>query len=697
MLLAMAVLVAACRGGESGDGCGSCGWLIEEASRESAYPYVTLGGPLGDLFVGYPDHASPPPASVRWSNRGTGQSGPGHAGATQEGCGIFLFAGCSYSYHWSVYVPLTPGSNLIRVTADGPFYNMPASDEVTVDYVPSTAGLALPITEPDASRAYESFADFVVVRGTASGWELVTLDCIVEIAAAWEHCDTDQYIGPTGWALVASLVPGVNEMTIIGFDRRGQHASQSLTVIYRTDAPNPVSAVDDRAIVDLGSSAVLRPQGNDLSANGHALSIKLLGDPEHGTASLEPDGSVRYAPDQGYEGGDRFTYVVSDDHGGAARAELWLWMSMPSGLPLTYLSGNAATRCGFTASSADGDVTASGRWVTFTTCLSLPNIFYGDPTYSKVVAYDVLRHELSDLSTGPAGELRDGDSGSPAMSADGRYVVFASTVGNLTTQGGTGTRQIFRREIRTGSTIAVSPPPCTWDGVCSDRDSSAPAISGDGQAIAFYATDCLRWGCPENSIAGTYLFEPGAIFFAANPHADEPALSATGRLFAYTAGDGSLRVRDRSTGRYTTVCRGCSKPAFSGDDRLLAFVTAAGLVPEDTNGVADAYVRDLTTGELERVSIADNGDQATAATGDVAISGDGRFVAFASDAANLVAGDANGRSDIFARDRVEGRTVLIGGAISWGASTDPAITASGRYVVFTRGGSIYLAPNPLAS
>src|SRR5256885_889780 len=103
--------------------------------------------------------------------------------------------------------------------------------------------------------------------------------------------------------------------------------------------------------------------------------------------------------------------------------------------------------------------------------------------------------------------------------------------------------------------------------------------------------------------------------------------------------------------------------AISADARVVAFASqASNLVPQDTNGVADIFVRDRVTGTTERVSVDSKGRQGDGHSGIVgvagypAISADGRFVAFPSEATNLVKKDRNGATDVFVRDRLTGST-----------------------------------------
>jgi Tol biopolymer transport system component len=95
-----------------------------------------------------------------------------------------------------------------------------------------------------------------------------------------------------------------------------------------------------------------------------------------------------------------------------------------------------------------------------------------------------------------------------------------------------------------------------------------------------------------------------------------------------------------------------SRPAFSRDGRFLAFDSNAGnLVGGDSNGVADVFVKELATGALVRVSVASNGTQGDRDSAGPSLSGDGRFVAFHSFATNLVSGDTNKSVDVFLHDR----------------------------------------------
>ena len=139
--------------------------------------------------------------------------------------------------------------------------------------------------------------------------------------------------------------------------------------------------------------------------------------------------------------------------------------------------------------------------------------------------------------------------------------------------------------------------------------------------------------------------------------------------------------------------------ALSSTGRYVAFMsTATNLVPGDTNGVADVFVRDRLAGTTRRVSVGPGGRQADQGGSDPSISADGLVVAFSSYSTNLVEGDTNETSDVFVRNLRTGVTRRVsvgpGGAQANNESADPAISAHGRYVVFSSFGSNLVAGTP---
>ncbi|HET6163843.1 MAG TPA: hypothetical protein VFG37_09270, partial [Planctomycetota bacterium] len=186
------------------------------------------------------------------------------------------------------------------------------------------------------------------------------------------------------------------------------------------------------------------------------------------------------------------------------------------------------------------------------------------------------------------------------------------------------------------------------------------------------------------------------------------AVSADGRFVVFSsdaddlvANDTNQKtdvfVRDLQTGTTVRVSvdsagvegdRASNNVAISADGRFVAFTShATNLVPGDANNATDVFVRDLASGTTERVSLDSVGNEADAESpGDVSLSADGRFVAFQSAADNLVANDGNAAIDVFVHDRATGTTerasVDSNGGEANGGSVTAALSADGTVVVF---------------
>ena len=136
--------------------------------------------------------------------------------------------------------------------------------------------------------------------------------------------------------------------------------------------------------------------------------------------------------------------------------------------------------------------------------------------------------------------------------------------------------------------------------------------------------------------------------------------------------------------------------SISSDGRYVAFASDAdNLVAGDTNGVREVYLRDRKTGVIERIGVDANGNEGNEHSYFPSISADGRYVAFYSEASNLVSGDLNARGDVFLRDRQSGTVELIsvdsGGNQSDDGSSLPAVSSDARYVFFQSAGQTWSA------
>ncbi|MCI0586270.1 MAG: calcium-binding protein, partial [Planctomycetes bacterium] len=168
-----------------------------------------------------------------------------------------------------------------------------------------------------------------------------------------------------------------------------------------------------------------------------------------------------------------------------------------------------------------------------------------------------------------------------------------------------------------------------------------------------------------------------------------------------TNGQQDIFVKDLKTGETTRVSVDstgaqanslCTNPTISANGRYVAFVSeASNLVPDDTNGAADVFVRDRKTGTTARVSVDSTGAQANSSSFGPSISANGRTVAFESSASNLVPDDTNTVPDVFVKDLRTGATARISvastGAQGISNSDSPSISANGRTVVFRSGAS----------
>jgi Tol biopolymer transport system component len=255
-------------------------------------------------------------------------------------------------------------------------------------------------------------------------------------------------------------------------------------------------------------------------------------------------------------------------------------------------------------------------------------------------------------------------SGGAAISADGRFVAFASKGGSLVAGDTNFTYDVFVRDRQDDSTERVS---VASDGTQTSSPSYAPAISGDGRFVAFSSPASNLVADDTNAAWDVFVHD-----------------RHTGTTERVSVTSGGAQVKWHSV-----------YPSLSADGRFVAFDSDGGshrpdvgpnLVPGDTNGTWDVFVHDRQTATIERVSVSSTGAQGNSVSMLPAISGDGRYVAYVSSATNLVAGDTNGAADVFVRDRHSRRTervsVGLAGAEGHAASWYPTISADGRFVAF---------------
>lgn len=347
--------------------------------------------------------------------------------------------------------------------------------------------------------------------------------------------------------------------------------------------------------------------------------------------------------------------------------------------------GNLQPECvpvACTPNAGSPSMSANGRFVAFDSYAS--NLVTGDTNQ----ILDVFVRDTKKRRTYRASQASDGTqpigagnprgitsvSFEPSISADGRFIAFASEASNLV-PGDTNLRaDAFVHDLRTGETFLASPGP---DGAPSGI-SNSPEISSDGSHVVYDAVnDRLGVGPVITDV------QPQNVYI--------------------------FNVKERNIRRVSTTltgdpCMGCYSASVSGDGRFVAFVTTDGrMVKGDTNGVEDVFVADMERGETERASVASDESQGMLAASTIRqamgpiMSADGRFVAFTSLFANLVPSDTNYvhpfsyGSDVFVRDLHRGRTDRISVSSlgqethEGGATTLEGVSGSGDVFVF--GGS----------
>jgi Tol biopolymer transport system component len=322
--------------------------------------------------------------------------------------------------------------------------------------------------------------------------------------------------------------------------------------------------------------------------------------------------------------------------------------------------------------SGDPALSADGRFVAFES--GATNLVPGDTNgVQDVFVRDLQTGTTERVSVGPGGGPDNESSGDPALSADGRFVAFYS-----------GDSGVFVLDRQTGTTERVSVGP---GGVPGNESSAQPALSADGRFVAFTSGSSNLVPGDTNNLLDIFVRDrqTGTTErVSVGPGGPEayggswlPAISADGRFVAFMSmrsfsrpSEGDVFLHDRQTGTIQRVSVGpgsvqtnnwSSYANLSADGRFVAFGSwASNLVPGDTNGVKDVFVRDLQTGTIQRVSVGPGGVQGNAAgvpgangSGRImpALSADGRFVAFDSHSSNLVPGDTNGKLDTFVRTR----------------------------------------------
>jgi Tol biopolymer transport system component len=307
---------------------------------------------------------------------------------------------------------------------------------------------------------------------------------------------------------------------------------------------------------------------------------------------------------------------------------------------------------------------------------------------------------------------RASDAPAVAVSPDGRFVAFSSNA-RLAPGDRNAASDIYVLDRLTGSVSLETPMTGEHSG-----SVSAPLLSASGHFLVYEALADMA-GMPVRTImlrdrlAGVTRALPGTL--APQSGSRGAQISSTGDRVTFSSsavdlvdgvdanGSGEdVYLFDVSSGRYQRVSvddHGRQRavgtsfgPAMSSDGRYVAFSSSARLddapmASEKRSAFVNVYLRDTVGGTTIRISVAMGGAAPNGSSYYPAVSDDGRYVAFVSDATNLVKGrDANRAPDVFVRDTVRGVTQLVSRRVSGGTangpSTQPRISSDGSILIF---------------
>lgn len=304
---------------------------------------------------------------------------------------------------------------------------------------------------------------------------------------------------------------------------------------------------------------------------------------------------------------------------------------------------------------------------------------------------------VRDLTTGRTTQITEGDGTSnlPDISADGSSVVFTSVATDLVRDDANGVQDVFLWERDTGTTTRLTP------GDDASSLNTRPSISADGGLVTFSSRASDLVTGDDNGEEDIFVLDrktgTTTRITDGNRGSNGPSLSDDGAhvTFQSTASDlvpGASALSDiysweRATGVLTRVTDGDGGsfgPRPSGDGRHISFQSAAtDLVPGDANDRTDVFTWDRATATTTRLT---DGDGISFET---SISDDGRLVAFKSEADDLVPGDANGQIDVFLWDRSTG--VLERAVHGNGGTSQPSLSGAGRVLAVSSGASDLVA------
>jgi len=295
-------------------------------------------------------------------------------------------------------------------------------------------------------------------------------------------------------------------------------------------------------------------------------------------------------------------------------------------------------------------ISSDGRYVAFQS--QAPNLVSPATTGQQAFRKDMVTGEVKLCSADAAGVQGNASSQIPVISSDGRYVVFFSGATNLVTPP-SGFVQVFRKDLMTGEVKLCSADAAGTQG---NNVSAVPSVSSDGRYVAFYST--------ANNLI--------------------PGFSGT-QIYRKDLVTGEIKLCSASVGG-TQGNGGSVNPVLSSDGRYVAFNSSSTNLITPATSTSHVFRKDMMTGEVLLASANAAGTQGNGGSGLPSISSDGRYVAFDSNATNLVTPATSG-GQVFRKDLATGEVLLASanaaGVQGVGINLHAYISSDGRYVAFT--------------
>jgi len=457
-------------------------------------------------------------------------------------------------------------------------------------------------------------------------------------------------------------------------------ATVSITVTPVNDAPVAAAATIS---TNEDAPVAITLAGSDV--DGNTLTYSIVTAPAHGALS-GTGGGLTYTPARDYNGSDQLTFRVSDgtlastavvtiaiqpvNDAPSARNDVVV-TAVDTATTLTPVDNDTDPdgddlSVGSFSTPSSGAIDRQGDTLIYTPAAG----FVGTVavTYRARDAVGATSEATIYLGVGqfpagvPFGAIARGDREQPLdLSRDGRFIVFTSSAA-LVPADTNGAMDVYLYDRLEDELERIS---VSSAGAEANAASTAPRVSADGRRVAFESTATNLVASDDNGVADVFVRDRDA--------------------------GTTIRASVSRTGGSAT---GASvQPDISDDGNLVAFSSRAfDLIGDDANATYDVFVRDLAAGTTTRASVSTSGGEADQPSTNPRLSGDGRVVVFVSAGTNLVTGDSNARTDVFARTLPTGTTERVSVTSTGGQGTGPAEAASvssdGRFVLFYSGGGL---------